>query len=97
MVFRVLSYSMHITAVGYLLLLVLDAFGAARAHVADLFTCEIGGNLPILPRRTKTPIASSTFVRSNISHKVGCKCLLRCTSIGINCLLPPQLPYLSNY
>jgi hypothetical protein len=68
-----------------LLLLVLDAFGAARAHVADLFTCEIGGNLPILLRRTKTPIASSTLVRSDISHKVGCKCLLRCTSIG--CLL----------
>ena len=72
-------------------------FRRAWAHVADLFTCGIGGNLL---RRTKTPIASSTFMRSKFSHKVGCKYFLCRTSIGcllpsISCLLPPQLPYLS--
>jgi hypothetical protein len=34
-----------LTSVSFTILLILNAFGAAWAHVADLFTCGIGGNL----------------------------------------------------
>jgi hypothetical protein len=36
-----------------LLLLILNAFGAAWGHVADLFTCGIGGNMPVFLKDQK--------------------------------------------
>jgi hypothetical protein len=69
-----------------LLLLILNAFGAAWAHVADLSSIYMWyWRKPAdFPPQDKNP-HSIYYMRSKISHKVGCKCFRCRTSIG--CLL----------